>query len=64
MGANRIWKLYSAKCPLAISCHVAQCPSTCQLVKFCNKPSLCTDPKIDPPPCCNPVSPAVCAPCI
>jgi len=55
MDANRICKIYSAKCPLAISCHNAQCP--CKPVKFCNKPSLCNDPNnINPPPCCEPVN--------
>jgi len=51
MDADRICKLYSAKCPLAISCHNAQCPSTCKPVKGCNKRNLCNDP-----PCCEPVS--------
>ena len=58
--ANRICRLYSAKCVLFFSCLEAQCPSTCIPIPHCNKPSLCNDPVLDPPPCCDPVDAAFC----
>ncbi|KDR67385.1 hypothetical protein GALMADRAFT_283563 [Galerina marginata CBS 339.88] len=57
--ANRICKLYTAKCPKAISCRSARCPSTCRPVPICNKPSLCEDP-VNSPPCCEPIDEATC----
>jgi len=59
--AGRICRLYSARCMLFRSCQDAGCPSTCQPVKPCNKPSLCNNPidSVDPP-CCHPVSPEIC----
>lgn len=58
--ANRICKLYSTKCPFAVSCREAQCPTTCIQIPRCNKPSLCDNPKIDPPPCCDPPDAGFC----
>ena len=48
---NRICKLYSAFCPKAAPCRAADCPTTCAIINFCNKPSLCNSDFA--PPCCN-----------